>query len=187
MLVHSEAVTFSAFKHFQSYVNGIHYSVVLLWFHAETVQLSCSLIFGFNLWCLCGIIRICYNIISIVKRTRCASVLNLFILEWHPTCFWRSFCPSSGVQDCTYSNRRMSNRCCWLLGSGYPPASRQQYLFNKYLLLYVQYWTPDGGRKDHPKHVECHSKINKFDTLVQLVGFTIEIILRCMTLWTSNL
>ena len=61
-LVHSEAVTFSAFKHFQSYVNGIHYSIVLLWYHPETVQLSCSLIFGFNLWCLCGIFRICYYI-----------------------------------------------------------------------------------------------------------------------------
>jgi hypothetical protein len=33
-------------------------------------------------------------------------------------------------------------------------ASRQQYLF-----LYVQSWTPDAGRKDHPKHVECYSKI----------------------------
>jgi len=27
------------------------------------------------------------------------------------------------------------------------------------------------------QHVECHSKINKFDTLVHLVGFTIEITL----------
>jgi len=29
----------------------------------------------------------------------------------------------------------------------------------KYLLLYVQFRTPDDGRKDRPKHVECHSKI----------------------------
>jgi len=43
------------------------------------------------------------------------------------------------------------------------------------LLLYVQSWTPDDGRKDRPKHVECDSKINKFETLVHLVGFTIEI------------
>ena len=53
-------------------------------------------------------------------------------------------------------------------------------------LLYVQSCTPDDGRKDRPKHVECYSKINKFDTLVHLVGFTIEIILRCTALWTSN-
>ena len=43
------------------------------------------------------------------------------------------------------------------------------------MLLYVQSWTPDDGRKDRPKHVECYSKINKFDTLVHLVGFSIEI------------
>jgi len=71
----------------------------------------------------------------------------------------RSFRPSSGVQDCTYSNRYMLNRHCCLLASGYQLASRQQYLFDKWLLLYVQSWTPDDGRKDSPKHVECHSKI----------------------------
>jgi hypothetical protein len=35
--------------------------------------------------------------------------------------------------------------------------------------------TPDDGRKDRPKHVECYSKINKFEKLVHLIGFTIEI------------
>ena len=49
-------------------------------------------------------------------------------------------------------------------------------------LLYVQSLTLDDGRKDRPKHVECHSKINKFDTLAHLVGFTIQIILRCTAL-----
>jgi len=51
----------------------------------------------------------------------------------------------------------------------------KQILFDKCLLLSVQSWTPDDGRKDHPKHVECHSKIKYFGTLVHLVGFTIEI------------
>jgi len=46
----------------------------------------------------------------------------------------------------TYSNRYMSNRYCYLLASGnemecssisFPLASRQQYLFDMYLLLYV--------------------------------------------------
>ena len=77
-----------------------------------------------------------------------------FILEWHSTCFGRSFRPSPGVKDCTYSNRHLSKRCCCLLASGYP-----QYLFDKRLLLYVESWIPDDGRKDRPKHVECHSKI----------------------------
>jgi len=40
-------------------------------------------------------------------------------------------------------------------------ASRQQYLFDICLLQYVQSLTPDDGRKDRPKHVECYSnKIN---------------------------
>jgi len=36
---------------------------------------------------------------------------------------------------------------------------RQQNLFDKFLFLYVLSLTPDHGRKDRPKHVECHSKI----------------------------
>jgi len=31
-------------------------------------------------------------------------------------------------------------------------------------MLYVQSWTPDDGRKDCPKHVECHSK-NKINLI----------------------
>ena len=40
-------------------------------------------------------------------------------------------------------------------------ASRQQSvcLSDRCLLLYVGSWTPDDGREDRPKHVECHSKV----------------------------
>jgi len=38
-------------------------------------------------------------------------------------------------------------------------ASSQQNLFDVYLMLYVQAETPDDGRKDRPKHVECYYKI----------------------------
>ena len=133
------------------------------------------------------------NTISIVKPTRYTNVSDLFIFGRHSTCCGRSFRPSSGVQDCTHSNRHMSNIYCCLLAtfiyfilewhstrfgrSFRPPsgvqdcthsnrhlsnsklASRQQYLFDICLLLYVQSWTPDDGRKDRPKHVECQSKI----------------------------
>jgi len=44
--------------------------------------------------------------------------LKLFLLVKCSACFGRSFRPSSGVQDCTYSNRYMSNRYCCLLASG---------------------------------------------------------------------
>ena len=57
-------------------------------------------------------------------------------------------------------------------------ASRQQYLFDTCLLLYVQSWTADDGRKDRPKHVESYSKWNKFEALVHVVGFTIEMYLK---------
>ena len=74
-----------------------------------------------------------------------------FILEWHSTSFGLSFHPSSGVQDCTYSNRHMSDTAVCLLAG-----TRQQAdsgMFDICLLLYVQSWTPDDGWKDSPKHV----------------------------------
>jgi len=43
--------------------------------------------------------------------------LKLFILVKRSTCFWRSF-RSSGAQNWTYGNRRMSNSCCYLLLAG---------------------------------------------------------------------
>ena len=50
-----------------------------------------------------------------------------------------------------------------------------QQAYVKQIMLYVQSWTADDVRKDRPKHVECYSIENKFETLVHLVGFTIEI------------
>ena len=52
----------------------------------------------------------------------------------------------------------------WLLVSGNEifhlvPASKQpQNLYDIYLMLYVQSYTPDDGRRDGPKRVECCSK-----------------------------
>ena len=53
--------------------------------------------------------------ISIVKPTRC----TIFeFIEYHSTCFGRSFRPSSGVQDWTYSVRYMSYRLVDCLPAG---------------------------------------------------------------------
>jgi len=41
-------------------------------------------------------------------------------------------------------------------------------------LLCVESYTPDGGQKTCPKHVEFYPK-NKFQKLVHLVGFIIRI------------
>ena len=100
-----------------------------------------------------------HTITSIVKPNGCTNASDLFYFGIHSTCFGWSFCPSSGVWDCTYRNRRLSNRYYWLHDSGYLLASRQRYLFDRCLLLYVQSQTPDYGREDHPKHAECHSKM----------------------------
>jgi len=43
-----------------------------------------------------------------------------------------------------------------------------------YLLLCVQWKTPDDGQKNCPKHVEFYSK-KKFEKLMHLVGFSIRI------------
>ena len=37
-----------------------------------------------------------------------------------------------------------------------------------------QSWTPDDGRRDRPKHVECCTKIKYIWDIVHLVGFTTE-------------
>ena len=50
--------------------------------------------------------------------------------------------------------------------------ARKQY--DIYLLLCIQYQTPDDGQKTCAKHVEFYSK-NKFEKLVHFIGFIIRI------------
>jgi hypothetical protein len=57
----------------------------------------------------------CVIIYSYSKTNQMHLFLKLFILVKQSTYFGRSFCPSRGAQDCTYSNRHMSNGCCYLL------------------------------------------------------------------------
>ena len=47
--------------------------------------------------------------------------IKLFILVKRSTCFGQFFCPLSGAQNCTYSDRHMSNSCCYLLLVGMSP------------------------------------------------------------------
>jgi len=54
-------------------------------------------------------------------------------------------------------------------------ASKQSAkLYDVYLLLCAQCWTPDDGQRNCPKHVEFYSK-NKFEKLVHLVGLITRI------------
>ena len=77
-----------------------------------------------------------------------------FILEWHSACFGWSFRPSSGVQDCTYSNRHLSNRYCCLLASKQTAVSVWQMPVPVRKVLKSWWWT-----ERPPKHVERHFKI----------------------------
>ena len=51
---------------------------------------------------------------------------------------------------------------------------RSLVLYDIYLLLCIQYQTPDDRQKTCPKHVEFYSK-NKFEKLVHLFGFITRI------------
>ena len=93
------------------------------------------------------------NIISIVKPTRCTNVSNLFYFRITLYMF-RTVFPSIIRSSRLYIQQQAFVKQIML------SASRQHYLFDKFLLLYVQSWTPDDRRKDPPKHVECYSKIN---------------------------
>jgi len=66
---------------------------------------------------------------------------------------------------------------CLLAGSGCSIqillASSQYNMYDIYLLLCVQCWTPDDGQRNCPKHVHFYSK-NKSDKLVHLSGFIIK-------------
>jgi len=53
-----------------------------------------------------------------------------------------------------------------------PTSKQSTNLYDIYLMLCVQSWTPDDGRKDRPTHSEWYSINSK---IVHLVGFTIEI------------
>jgi hypothetical protein len=55
---------------------------------------------------------LCIVIYSHSATNKMHLFLKLFILVKRSTCFGWSFRPSSGAQNCTYSNRHMSNSCC---------------------------------------------------------------------------
>jgi len=66
-----------------------------------------------NLQMLCG-----KNEFHFYSNTTQMHQFLKFIYFWTTLyMFRRSFRPSSGIQDCTYSNRYMSNRYCCLLTS----------------------------------------------------------------------
>ena len=123
-----------------------------------------------------------YQYFSIVKPTRCINISNLF--------YWSNILHVSEGLSIHHQElktvhtatgiSRTDTAVCFLADtcqqadsgnrSGYPLASRQQYLFDICLLQYVQSLTPCDGWKGLPKHVECYSnKINLRHCCIWLV------------------
>jgi hypothetical protein len=71
-------------------------------------------------------------------------------LKQHSTCFGQSFVHHQEFKTVHAATviRQTATSACLLL-------------FDIYLLMHIQSWTPDDGRKDHPKHVQCSkNKVN---------------------------
>ena len=83
--------------------------------------------------------------------------------------YTQQWCQSHRFADSLRAGSRMELSSILIL-----LASSQHNLYDIYLLLCIQYQTPDEGQKTCPKHVEFYSK-NKFEKLVHFVGFIIRI------------
>jgi len=128
--------------------------------------------------------------VSYNKPTRCTKFSNLF-LEWNSTCFGKFLYPSSGVFHCTHSNgichTSLLTTCEQDQDQDVPSWSCSQVVRKPVWhmpLLCVQWKTPYDGQRNCPKHVEFHSK-NKFEKLVNLVGFIIRNWTGCTVTWMS--
>jgi len=62
----------------------------------------------------------------------------------------------------------------WSYSQAFRPDAAPKLSANLYVLLCVQWKTPDDGQRNCPKRVEFYYK-NKFEKLVHLVGFIIRI------------
>ena len=94
--------------------------------------------------------------ISTVNPTRCINVSNLF--------YWSN---TLHVSD-GLSLRHQELKTVHTARDICQTACSRQYLFDICLLHYVQSLTPDDGRTDCPKHVECYS--NKISLRQQATG-----------------
>jgi hypothetical protein len=95
----------------------------------------------------------------------------ILFLGQHSTSFGRSFRPSSGVGDCTYSNRCMSNRYSSLLASNHTAVPVLKYTCC--CMHALEILVMDGKTSETCRVLS--QKWNKFQKLLHLVGFTIEI------------
>jgi len=108
--------------------------------------------------------------------------MHNFRVYWISLYMFRPVFPSIIRSSRLYTQHQVYvTQVSWLLASGHemelsfhlvPVSKHSTNLYDIYLMLCVQFWTPDDGRKDRPKHVEWYS-INS--NIVHLVGFTAHI------------
>jgi hypothetical protein len=131
-----------------------------------------------HLWSSLYII-LCRWLVSIVKPTR----RTIFRVYWISLYMFRTVFPSVIRSSRLYIQRQV----CVIQVRWRPTsmlASKQSTnLYDTYLTLYVQSWTPDDGRKDRPKHVEWYS-VNSENCASS--WFCYRNISWCMIPWTSK-
>ena len=91
--------------HLYSKANQMHQCVKFILFWSDTMHVSDD----------CSVhhqeFKTVHTAVKQILLLACAMRQIYFILEWHSACFGRLFCPSSGVQDCTYSNICLTAVC----------------------------------------------------------------------------
>ena len=88
--------------------------------------------------------------ISIVKPTRCINVANLF--------YWTNTLHVSDGLSVHHQDLKTVHTATGICQTDTAVcllANSRQYLSDICLSMYVQSLSPDDGRKDRPKHVEC--------------------------------
>jgi len=114
--------------------------------------------------------------ILIIKPTRGTNLSNYF---------WNRTLHVSDNFSVHHQESSTVHTAIYTCHTGYADCFLASSQHNLYVLLCEQCYTPDDGQRNCPKHVEFYSK-NKFEKLVDLVGFHYKNISRCTVLWMSN-
>ena len=79
--------------------------------------------------------------------------MHNFLVYWISLYMFRKVFPSI-----IRSSRLYTQHQVYVIQVSWQPASKQSTnLYDIHMMLCVQSWTPDDGRKDRPKHVEWYS------------------------------
>ena len=93
----------------------------------------------------------------------------------------KTVCAASGTLSNFYCYLPLS----WKSSNSYVTVAGSSKVLTKNLMLYIQFWAPDDGRRNHLKHVEHFAETNKLCNVVSC-SLYLEIRFRCTDPWTSN-